>query len=231
MFLQLKKELTNRNVTLVAVSKTKPVERILEYYDAGQLHFGENKVQELMPKYEALPKDIKWHLIGHLQTNKAKYIAPFIHLIHSVDSFKVLKEINKQAAKHDRVISCLLQFKIAEEDTKYGFTLEEVKTMLETPQYKALENVEISGVMGMATYTDDEYQVKQEFKKLTSIFSELKNNHFSDKPAFKEISMGMSGDYKIALEEGTTIVRIGSLIFGEREYDKSDNQRVSSESN
>ncbi len=203
---------------LVAVSKTKPVAQILAMYEKGQRHFGENKVQEMVDKYEALPKDICWHLIGHLQTNKVKYIAPFVHLIHSIESDKLLKEINKRAQQENRIIDGLLQFKIAAEDTKFGMTLEDAKKMLNTHEYRTMNHVRIVGVMGMATFTENKAQVQQEFKTLKHIFEELKVNYFADAPYFKEISMGMSDDYDIAVAEGSTIVRIGSLLFGERNY-------------
>ena len=205
-------------VQLVAVSKTKPVEMLAEAYRHGQRAFGENKVQELVGKFEALPKDIEWHFIGHMQTNKVKYIAPFIHLIHGVDSFKLLKTINTEAKKIDRIIPCLLQFHIAEEETKFGFSLVEVEEMLKSDEFKLLENVKISGVMGMATYTDDENQIHKEFACLKAYFDKLKSDYFTNQPDFTEISMGMSGDYRIAVEEGSTMVRIGSTIFGERNY-------------
>lgn len=199
------------NVTLVAVSKTKPAEAIQELYDAAQLDFGENKVQELVSKYEVLPKDIKWHLIGHLQKNKVKYIAEFVHLIHSVDNLDLLKEINKQAAKYHRIIPCLLQIKIAEEDSKFGMEAELAEEILKN--YKTeFPNVEIIGLMGMATFTEDENQIRNEFKNLRSVFDKLKTYNAQ----LKTLSMGMSGDYKIAVEEGSTMVRVGSSIFGER---------------
>jgi len=218
MYQEILNELKPTNTTLVAVSKTKRNEAILARYEQGQRDFGENKAQELTPKYEALPKDIRWHMIGHLQTNKVKYIAPFVHLIHSVDSQKVLKEINKQARKNERVIDCLLQFKIAAEDTKFGFDPQTAKAMLESEAFQNYEHVRIVGVMGMATFTDDEAQVRQEFQRLRKIFEQLQQNYFADKPEFKEISMGMSGDYEIAIEEGSTMVRIGTLLFGARSY-------------
>jgi pyridoxal phosphate enzyme (YggS family) len=204
------------HVTLIAVSKTKPNETILEKYNLGQRIFGENRVQELTAKFEALPKDIQWHLIGHLQTNKVKYIAPFVTLIHSVESLKLLKEINKQALKNNRVIDCLLQMHIAEEDSKFGMSKTDAIELLESEIYSNAKNIRICGVMGMATFTNDEHQVRQEFKNLKQIFDELKTRFFSDVSHFKEISMGMSGDYKIAIEEGSTMVRVGSLIFGSR---------------
>jgi len=216
MLKQILEELQPTQTKLVAVSKTKPNSAILELYEQGQRDFGENRVQELTEKYESLPKDIHWHAIGHLQTNKVKYIAPFVHLIHSVDSARILTEIDKQAQRNERIISCLLQFKIAEEDTKYGLTLTDVKTLLEET-YPQLENVKIIGVMGMATFTDMENQVRKEFQLLKGIFEELKANYFAEQTDFKEISMGMSSDYSIALEEGSTMVRIGSLLFGARD--------------
>ncbi len=214
----IKSQLQKNNTKLVAVSKTKPNEAILSLYENGQLDFGENRVQELVDKYESLPKDIRWHMIGHLQTNKVKYIAPFIHLIHSVDSEKVLKEINKQAKKEERVIDCLLQFHIAEEESKYGFDLDQAMTFLKSAVFQELENVRIVGVMGMATFTEDEEQVKMEFRALREIFELIKKAIFEQADYFKEISMGMSGDYQIAMEEGSTMVRIGSLLFGARNY-------------
>ena len=205
-----------KQVTLVAVSKTKPNEAILEMYNEGQRVFGENKVQELTTKYEALPKDIQWHAIGHLQTNKVKYIAPFVSMIHSIDSLKLLKEVNKRAKQNNRTIDCLLQMHIAEEDTKFGLSREEVTALLESDSFKQFENVRIVGVMGMATFTDNEEQVRQEFKNLKAIFDYLKATYFANQASFKEISMGMSGDYELAIEEGSTMVRIGSLLFGQR---------------
>lgn len=206
------------NVKLVAVSKTKPANLLMEAYDYGQRSFGENKVQELVWKFEELPKDIEWHFIGHLQSNKAKYLVPFVHLIHGVDSFKLLKAIDSEAKKTDRIIHCLLQFHIAEEETKFGFSLSEAEEMLNSDDFLQLRNVKLSGVMGMATYTDDENQIRKEFAHLKTIFEMLKSNYFSSEPEFKEISMGMSGDYRIAVQEGSTMVRIGSTIFGERNY-------------
>lgn len=215
----LKKILNNlapTATTLVAVSKTKPVETIQEFYDQGHRIFGENKAKELTSKYEALPKDIEWHAIGHLQRNKVKYIAPFVSLIHSVDSLKLLKEINKQAKKNERVLEVLLQFHIAEEDTKFGLDLSEAKEILNSDFYKNAKNIKIVGVMGMATFTDNQDQVRKEFKSLKNIFDDLKKDFFENDDSFKEISMGMSGDYKIAVEEGSTMVRIGSILFGAR---------------
>lgn len=205
-------------VKLVAVSKTKPNQMILDAYAAGQRIFGENKVQDLAAKQPELPQDIQWHFIGHLQTNKVKFIAPFVSMIEAIDSLKILKEINKQAQKNDRIISCLLQFHIAEEETKFGLNIEEVKKILESDQFAGFKHIRIAGVMGMATYTKNEDQVRREFRVLRNIFRQLKVTYFPEEDYFKEISMGMSGDYKIAIQEGSTMVRIGSLIFGERAY-------------
>ncbi|MBK6283211.1 MAG: YggS family pyridoxal phosphate-dependent enzyme [Draconibacterium sp.] len=206
------------NVRLVAVSKTKPNEDILEAYNVGHKIFGENKVQDLVRKYEQLPKDIEWHFIGHPQTNKVKYIAPFVHLIHGVDSLKLLKVIDAEGKKNNRQIGCLLQFHIAEEDTKFGLSLSESKEILESKEFKNLGNVFIAGVMGMATYTENTHQIRNEFKSLKTIFNALKNEYFSAIKNFSEISMGMSDDYQIAIEEGSTMIRVGSKIFGERNY-------------
>lgn len=204
------------NVTLVAVSKTKPIYMLQEAYDAGQRVFGENKVQEMVEKYELMPKDIKWHMIGHLQSNKVKYIAPFVDLIHGVDSLKLLEEINKQAKKNHRIIYCLLQFHIAQEETKFGLSLEEAESLLSGEAFSALQNIQIAGVMGMATFTDDNEQVRKEFKSLKSHFEVLRNKYFPQQNTFIEISMGMSDDYPIAMEEGSTLIRVGSKIFGSR---------------
>ena len=216
MLKKILKNLAPTSTQLVAVSKTKPAEAIQELYDQGQRVFGENKAQELTWKYEALPKDIKWHAIGHLQTNKVKYIAPFIAMIHSVDSLKLMKEINKQAKKNDRVIEVLLQFHIAEEDTKFGLDLSEAQGILNSDFYKNAQNLKVVGVMGMATFTDDKNQVRNEFRTLKRFFGELKKEFFENENSFKEVSMGMSGDYEIAAEEGSTMVRVGSLLFGAR---------------
>jgi pyridoxal phosphate enzyme (YggS family) len=210
------KETLPPTVKLVAVSKTKPVEDIVALYQAGQRSFGENKAQELKSKQEALPHDIEWHFIGHLQRNKIKYIAPFVALIHSIDSYSLLQEVDKQAIKNNRTIPCLLQFHIAEEDTKFGFSWEEVEKMLQDAQFKTLQNIEIHGVMGMATFTDNQEQVSKEFRQLYNIFSQLKSSYFSNNEHFKEISMGMTDDYPLAVAEKSTIVRIGSAIFGSR---------------
>ena len=204
------------NVLLIAVSKTKPNEDLLEAYDAGQRHFGENKVQELCEKWNSLPKDIHWHIIGHLQTNKVKYIAEFIHLIHAVDSLKLLQEIDKQAKKHERIIPCLLQFHIAKEESKFGLSISEAEDLLQTSIYATLTNIRIAGVMGMASFVDDERQITNEFNELAQIYTTLKNNYFKEVASFREISMGMSGDYPIAIKCGSTMIRIGSTIFGER---------------
>ena len=205
------------NVTLVAVSKTKPISLLEEAYKAGQRIFGENKALEMTEKSESLPQDIQWHFIGHLQTNKVKYIAPYVALIHSVDSFKLLKKINAEAAKNNRIISVLLQFHIAEEDSKYGFNLERVTELLTSETYGTLAHVKIVGVMGMATFTTNESIVKAEFKTLKNIFDQLKEQYFLNDPSFKEVSMGMSGDFELAIAEGSTMVRVGSSIFGSRQ--------------
>ena len=210
---QLKSEIPG-HVTLVAVSKTKPVEAIMETYAAGQRVFGENKVQEMADKYEQLPKDIQWHLIGHLQTNKVKYIAPFVHLIHSVDSVKLLQEINKQAKKNERVIDCLLQVHIAKEETKFGMDFEEVNAVLGSEELRSFENVRIRGLMGMATFTEDESIIHDEFRSLSQFFRQKISG--IQAPQFDILSMGMSGDYRIAIEEGSTMIRVGSSIFGTR---------------
>ena len=204
------------NTTLVAVSKTHSIERIMEAYEAGQRDFGENKVQDLVDKYEALPKDIRWHMIGHLQRNKVKYIAPFVHLIHGVDSFKLLQEINKHGQKNGRRISCLLQFHIAQEETKFGLSLDEATAFLSNPEYQTFNHVQLCGVMGMATFTENTAQIRSEFQSLQAIFHALKSTHFIAASEFKEISMGMSDDYPIAIEEGSTLIRVGSKIFGRR---------------
>jgi len=213
----IKNKLPN-GVKLVAVSKTKPNEDILEAYHAGHKIFGENKVQDLVQKYEQLPKDIEWHFIGHPQTNKVKFIAPFIQLIHGVDSLKLLMAIDSEAKKNKREIGCLLQFHIAEEETKFGLTLSEAVEILESVEFKSLKNVKINGVMGMATYTDNIQQIRNEFKLLKTFFKTLKNEYFSEVKNFSEISMGMSDDYLVAIEEGSTMIRVGSKIFGERNY-------------
>lgn len=204
--------------TLVAVSKTKPKEDIQAAYDAGQRVFGENKAREMEGKAEALPKDIQWHMIGHLQSNKVKYIAPFVSLIHSVDKLKLLKEINKRAKQNERVIDVLLQIHIAKEESKFGMDEEEVRELLQSDTYKQFEYIRVVGLMGMATLTEHLDRIKIEFNYLNSLFQKIKKEYFSEEESFKILSMGMSGDYKIALSCGSTMVRIGSAIFGEREY-------------
>jgi pyridoxal phosphate enzyme (YggS family) len=202
--------------TLIAVSKTQPPEKILEAYQAGQRVFGENRAQELASKAKELPADIEWHMIGHLQTNKVKYIAPVVSLIHSVDSPKLLEEIDRQAQKVKRVIPCLLQVHIAEEDTKFGFSPEEIVSFIDSNDWIKLANIEVRGLMGMATFTDDEAQLRREFRTLKSLYDRLKARSLPDRVSMRELSMGMSGDYKLAIEEGSTMVRIGTAIFGER---------------
>lgn len=208
------KNLLPEQVSLVAVSKTKPVSDLKEAYDAGQRIFGENKVQEMVEKWESLPKDIQWHMIGHVQTNKVKYMAPFVSLIHAVDSLKLLKEINKQGKKNDRTISCLIQIKIAAEDSKFGLSQEDAKKILSSETFKELTHVKVVGLMGMATFTDDQSQIVSEFKNLKNCFNLFQKNH----PSLKELSMGMSADYQLAIDQGSTMVRIGSAIFGARNY-------------
>jgi pyridoxal phosphate enzyme (YggS family) len=216
--INLKNTFINPSCLLIAVSKTNPASVIKEAYEAGIRDFGENKVQELVEKHTQLPKDIKWHMIGHLQRNKVKYIAPFIHMIHSVDSLRLLQEIDKQAEKNKRIISCLLQVHIAKEDTKFGFNEEELESLLVSEDIHQLKHVKICGLMGMATFTEDENQIRTEFSFLKSIFDELKKRNLPDNFNLKELSLGMSGDYLIAQEEGSTMVRIGTAIFGERNY-------------
>ena len=203
-------------VTLVAVSKTKPVEVLEEAYAAGQRVFGENRVQEMASKYEELPKDIAWHLIGHLQTNKVKYIAPFVSLIHAVDSLKLLKEINKRAAQNDRVIDVLLQIFIAKEETKFGLSEEELAELLRHETYQSMEHIRVRGLMGMATNTSDTEVVQREFASLKQLFDDTSKEFFADQPTFSILSMGMSGDYPLAVEAGSNMVRVGSAIFGAR---------------
>jgi len=212
----LKNETDIINVTLIAVSKTKSEDEVMEAYHAGQRLFGENMVQELVEKYEHLPKDIEWHLIGHLQSNKVKYIAPFISMIESVDSLKLLQEIDKHAQKHNRVIDCLLQVYIADEETKYGLGFDEVIELLRSDEYKALKLVRIRGVMGIATNTDNIKQIREEFYELKTFFDGIKQSYFRKEAYFDVVSMGMSSDYKIAIEQGSNMVRLGSTIFGER---------------
>ena len=219
--LQTIKETAAKDVILVAVSKTKPIADIKEAYDAGHKIFGENKIQEMVQKYEALPKDIEWHMIGHLQRNKVKYMAHFVSLIHGVDSLKTLTEINKQAIKHNRVIPCLLQARIAQEETKFGLDFEEIEQILRSDELKVLENIKIVGLMGMASFTDDEDQISSEYKSLKIFFEKLKDSNSDSKTLnikLDTLSMGMSGDYKIALLNGSNMIRVGSAIFGERNY-------------
>ena len=211
------KELPN-NVTLIAVSKTKPVSDLMEAYNAGQRAFGENKIQEMEAKWQEMPKDIEWHMIGHVQRNKVKYMAPFVSLIHAVDSLKLLKEINKEAEKNDRTINCLLQIKIAEEDSKFGMDEADAVKLLSSEELKKLQNVKIVGLMGMATFTDDEKQISEEFQKLKKIYDQFRIQSRNFGTELKILSMGMSGDYKIAIENGSNMVRVGSAIFGERNY-------------
>jgi pyridoxal phosphate enzyme (YggS family) len=205
-------------VTLVAVSKFHPKEALLEAYEAGQRVFGESRVQELVEKQAALPKDIEWHLIGHLQTNKVKQVVPFISLIHSVDSLKLLQEINKEAARIDRVVPCLLQLHIAQEEQKFGFTLKECRELLSDGTLINLKHIRIQGVMGMATLTDNESEINKEFKTLRAFFDDIKQALFPSEPQFKVVSMGMSDDYPLAVQAGSTMIRVGSLIFGDRQY-------------
>lgn len=217
--IKIRKQLPE-HVSLIAVSKFHSEDEIMQAYEAGQRSFGENHAQEISKKYADLPKDIQWHFIGHLQTNKVKYIVPFVHMIHSVDSVKLLKEINKEAGKNGRVVNCLLQIHIAEEETKFGFTPEECIDLCRHVNFSDYANVRICGLMGMATNTDDTEEIRKEFKTLKALLSELKETCFSSSAEFKELSMGMSEDYKIAIEEGSTMVRVGSKIFGERIYNK-----------
>ena len=204
------------NVKLVAVSKYQPVSSMLEIYEQGHRIFGESKVQELVSKYETLPKDIDWHFIGHLQTNKVKNIVPFVTLIHGVDSLRLLHEINKCALKTNKAVDCLLQMHIAQEETKFGFSTAELEEVLNSSEFNKLKNVRICGLMGMASYTDDMEQVRKEFKGLANYFKKIKTSYFAENEFFNELSMGMSGDYQLAIEEGSTMVRVGSSIFGER---------------
>lgn len=203
-----------KNVTLVAVSKTKPIIDIQKAYDTGHRVFGENRIQEMVEKYEELPKDIQWHMIGHLQRNKVKYMAHFVHLIHGVDSFRTLKEIDKQAKKHNRIINCLLQAHIAEESTKFGLSFTEIEQILASEELKELHNVNVVGLMGMATFTNDQNQLKNEFSSLKNLFDKLNKTGYG----LETLSMGMSGDYSLAIECGSTMVRVGSAIFGSRNY-------------
>ncbi len=213
----LRKEIPS-HVKLVAVSKTKPIKDLEEAYKCGQRAFGENKAQEMINKQPLLAQDIEWHFVGHLQRNKVKYIAPFVSLIEAVDSMRLLREINKEGSKNSKIINCLLQFHIATEETKFGLDIEDAFAILDDPELSDLKNICICGVMGMATFTDDEVKLRKEFSSLRNIFNTIKENYFADDDSFKEISMGMTSDYKIAIEEGSTIVRIGTAIFGERNY-------------
>jgi PLP dependent protein len=211
-------ELQNSKAKLIAVSKTQPIEKIVEAYEAGQRIFGENKAQEMTGKFQALPKDIEWHMIGHLQTNKVKYIAPYVALIHSVDSIKLLEEIDKQGKKAGRVIPCLLQVHIAREETKFGFDSDEIISLLSDSAFLQLRNIEIKGLMGMATFTESHELIRKEFRSLKTLFNDLNNRKLPSNMKMEELSMGMTSDYKIAIQEGSTLVRIGTAIFGERNY-------------
>ena len=206
------------SVTLIAVSKTKPIADILEAYEAGQRDFGENKVQEMTEKNKELPKDIRWHMIGHVQRNKIKYMADFVYLIHGVDNIKTLIEINKQAQKHERIIGCLLQVKIAQEETKFGMNSVELKELLNSDSFRDLKNIEVKGLMGMASFTDNQEQIRREFQSLKGVFDDLRKSVKSSNFIPSILSMGMSGDYKIAIEAGSTMIRVGSAIFGLRNY-------------
>ncbi len=212
---RLQKELPE-GVNLLAISKYQPIETLQEAYDAGQRMFGENHIQEMAAKAAALPKDIQWHFTGHVQTNKIKYMAPFVNLIHAVDSFRLLREIDKHAAKHERCIDCLLQIHIAQEETKYGLSVDECRHLLSEEPWRELQHVRITGLMAMGSNTDDMEQVRNEFKQIKNLFDELKEKHFANEPSFCQLSEGMTDDYPIAIEEGSNIVRIGSMIFGER---------------
>lgn len=216
--LQAIKEKIHAHVTLVAVSKTKPDEVIMEAYQAGHRDFGENKVQDLAAKQERLPADIRWHMIGHLQSNKVKYLAPFVHLLHGVDSLKLLGVINREAEKNERVIDCLLQVRIASEETKFGLTEEDLMQLVSSDAFREMNHVRIRGLMGMATYTENSKQIREEFRQLKRIFERLKNSQFENHESFDQLSCGMSDDFQLAIEEGSNVVRIGSLIFGPRNY-------------
>lgn len=214
---EIKKQIPE-GVTLVAVSKTKPIEDIMQAYDEGQRVFGENKAQEMKEKQALLPKDIQWHMLGHLQENKVKYIVPFVSLIHSVDSLKILHAINKRAIICERVVDCLLEIDISHEETKFGLSKDELYKLLSSPEYEQMKNIRICGLMGIGSITDDNSKTREEFRGLRALYSEIKDKFFAGKDYFRHVSMGMSGDYDIAIEEGSTIVRIGSKIFGERDY-------------
>ena len=216
--LQAIKEKVPAHVTLVAVSKTKPDEDIMKAYQAGHRDFGENKVQDLAAKYERLPADIRWHMIGHLQSNKVKYLASFVYILHGVDSLKLLSVINREAEKVDRVIDCLLQIRIALEETKFGLTEEDLMLLIRSDAFREMKHIRIRGLMGMATYTENSKQIRQEFRHLKRIFDRLKDSDFKNQDSFDQLSCGMSGDYALAIEEGSSLVRIGSLIFGSRNY-------------
>ena len=205
-------------VALVAVSKFHPCEKIMEAYNCGQRIFGENRVQEMVTKHEQLPEDIEWHLIGHLQKNKVKYISSFVSMIHSIDSLDLLQQVDRHARSDNRVIDCLLQFHVAEEETKFGLFPEEGDALLSSDGYRSMENIRIRGIMGMATHTDDEKRIREDFRKLKNIFNELKEKYFMSADSFNILSMGMSGDYKTAIEEGSNMIRVGTSIFGQREY-------------
>lgn len=207
------KESLPEHVKLVAISKTKSIEQIMEAYNAGQRIFGENKVQEMEQKYPELPKDIEWHMVGHLQRNKVKDLAPFVSMIHAVDSLRLLNRIDREAGRNKRIINCLLQIKIAEEESKFGLDPEEAVELLKSKEVQKLKNIHIAGLMGMATFTDDENQISQEFEVLKNLYDSLKDEY-----NFTTLSMGMSGDYELAIKKGSTMVRVGSAIFGEREY-------------
>ncbi|MBQ6754123.1 MAG: YggS family pyridoxal phosphate-dependent enzyme [Bacteroidales bacterium] len=214
---EIKKQIPE-GVTLVAVSKTKPIEDIMQAYDEGQRVFGENKAQEMKEKQALLPKDIQWHMLGHLQENKVKYIVPFVSLIHSVDSLKILHAINKRAIICERVVDCLLEIDISHEETKFGLSKDELYNLLSSPEYEQMKNIRVCGLMGIGSITDDNSKTREEFRGLRALYSEIKDKFFAGKDYFRHVSMGMSGDYDIAIEEGSTIVRIGSKIFGERDY-------------
>lgn len=215
---EFEKKLDGKGCQLVAVTKTKPNDLIMQVYETGFKDFGENKIQDLVAKYEALPKDINWHMIGHLQRNKVKYIAPFIHLVHAVDSLRLLNEINKQAKKYNRQICCLLQIHIASEEAKFGLNKEEALELITSEEFKAMHHIKIKGLMGMATNTTDQEQIRQEFRGLKILFDDIKREFTGPAIAMEELSMGMSGDYQIAIEEGSTMIRVGSAIFGHRNY-------------
>jgi PLP dependent protein len=212
------KEEVDEHVKIVVVSKTRSIEEMMEAYKAGYKVFGENKAQEITRKQKLMPPDVEWHFIGHLQSNKVRMITPFVHMIHSVDSFRLLQEIDKEASRNNRVIRCLLQFYIATEETKFGLDIEEAVGLLEKRKTAFMQNTILSGVMGMASFTNDQEVIRKEFRVLKNYFMQLKNQYFKDKEEFKEISMGMSGDYLLALSEGSTILRLGTVIFGERDY-------------